>query len=767
MDIEAAFSKEILLEGFMQAPMSLAVLSVPDYVLRIANPFYLQMVDRSRDECVGMPLFDIFPEAKSTIEPLLDGVVATGKPYYGNEVEIALKRRGKTDLTYFNFVYQPVLDASGAIEGILVVAHEVTALIVAKHELRESEEKFRFMVSQSPIPMAILRGADWVIEMANEAILRNIWAKEWGEVKGRKLMEVFPDLKDQPFPGLLKYVFSSGKVYSEKEKLVRIDGQGELYVDFDYTPLFNHDGSVSGIMVTVYDVTERVAARRKTEENEERLRMVIEASGLGTWELDLTTGGFDYSDKYLASFGITERLSHRDLLAFMHPEDLHIRKKSFEDAFQTGLLHYVSRLRWRDQSIHWIEAHGKVLYDEFHKPLKMIGTSRDITEERLNEQSTRENEQRFRLLADSLPQFIWTGDVQGNLNYFNRSVYDYTGFTFEQLKGQAWVHIVHPDDRVANVDKWREAVRKGDGFLFEHRIRRYDGVYRWQLSRATPQLDENGNIQLWVGTSTDIHDQKAFAQELEEKVFERTQELKQTNEVLEKTNRELEQFAYIASHDLQEPLRKIQTFADILRRNMHDEVSVQKYFSKISSSAQRMGELIRSVLDYSRLPSDPAHLMLTDLNEVVDNVRSDLELLISEKGARIESDPLPAIPGMPLQLHQLFANLIGNGLKFSRTEPCIRVSRSVVSGDQLQEIFEADPFKQYLQLQFQDNGIGFDSRYKDQIFTIFQRLHGLQQYAGTGIGLALCKKIVENHLGHITAVSEQGKGSTFIVYLPA
>ena len=237
--------------------------------------------------------------------------------------------------------------------------------------------------------------------------------------------------------------------------------------------------------------------------------------------------------------------------------------------------------------------------------------------------------------------------------------------------------------------------------------------------------------------------------------------------MLEKTNRELEQFAYIASHDLQEPLRKIQTFSDILKKNIHDEVSVQKYFSKIDLSARRMGDLIRSVLDYSRIPSHPGQLTLTDLNEIVDHVKSDFELTIAEKKAVVQSNELPAIPGVRLQLQQLFSNLIGNGLKFCKESPRITVLGSAVAGSELTGLFDADNNKRYVELRFSDNGIGFETRYKEQIFTIFQRLHGWHQYSGTGIGLALCKKIVENHQGFITAESVPGKGSTFIVYLPA
>ena len=180
-----------------------------------------------------------------------------------------------------------------------------------------------------------------------------------------------------------------------------------------------------------------------------------------------------------------------------------------------------------------------------------------------------------------------------------------------------------------------------------------------------------------------------------------------------------------------------------------------------------MAELIKAVLDYSRLPAHPGQLRLTDLNEIIKNVRTDLELTIADKKAVIRCDSLPAVPGVPLQIHQLFSNLIGNALKFTSGEPRITISSKAVHGSLLTQLFKADPTKQYVELRFRDNGIGFDNRYREQIFTIFQRLHGWQQYSGTGIGLALCKKIVENHHGYITAEGEPGRGATFIVYLPA
>lgn len=767
MSEEAVISKQSLVEGMIHAPVGIALFNAPDLTVRMVNPFYLQMVDRHESDLIGRPLFDVIPELKGQIESPVREVLQKKIPHVHNEMAARIRRRGRRETAYFNVVYQPVMDHEGQVESVMLIASEVTDIVREKLELLESEEKFRSMVSQCPVPMAILRASELVIEAANHAILQQFWNRDLHSVKGKKLFDAFPELKAQGFPEQFQRIFRTGEPCSEKARLVYIDGSPCNYVDLECTPLFNQDRSVSGVLMTVHDVSEEVRMRRKTEENEERLQMVIEASGLGTWELNLKTKAFTYSDEYLATFGIRERLSHDQLLAFMHPEDLAIRQAAFRRAFATGWLHYVSRLIWRDGSIHWIEAHGKVIYDEAGQPFKMMGTSRDITDEKVYEQSIRESEEKFRLLADSMRQLIWISDPNGNLMYFNQSVFDYCGLPFEQLKGQGWIKIVHPEDKAVNIRRWREAVKKGREFLFEHRFRRHDGVYRWQLSRATAQYDPSGRIQMWVGTSTDIHDQKTFAKELEEKVLERTRELKESNDALEKTNRELENFAYIASHDLQEPLRKIMTFSDILKKNIHDEASVRKYFSKIDSSAKRMGDLIKAVLEYSRLPAHPGQLMLTDLNEIVENVKTDLELTIADRNAVVESDDLPAIPGVPLQLHQLFSNLMGNALKFCNSTPHIMLRSRAVSGAEIQDLFKADETKQYVELRFSDNGIGFDNRYKEQIFTIFQRLHGWQQYSGTGIGLALCKKIAENHHGFITAESVSGKGSTFIVYLPA
>ena len=252
---------------------------------------------------------------------------------------------------------------------------------------------------------------------------------------------------------------------------------------------------------------------------------------------------------------------------------------------------------------------------------------------------------------------------------------------------------------------------------------------------------------------------------LEEKVRERTAELESKNALLLKANTELEQFAYVASHDLQEPLRKIRTFASILERNFPNNELSRPYFEKIHAASEKMGRLIKDVLNYSRLSAYGGITEAVDLNQTLASVLVDFELLIEESSATVVADKLPVIEGNGLQLHQLFGNLLSNALKFSKGEPRVVISSRYIDADELRKYQPHAIGQRYVEITFADNGVGFLPQYADQIFVIFQRLHD-KETSGTGIGLAVCKKIVENHNGHIRAESMPGEGTTFFVYFP-
>ncbi len=631
-----------------QAPVGITIIKGMNFVVEMANETYLQIVDRTADNIIGRPLFDSLPEVQELAEPLLTGVLTTGVPFLGTEFPVLLNSYGKKELRYFNFVYHPLKEVDGTISGLIVIATEVTSMVQARHTLEESERQFRNLVMQSPMAIAIFRGRNLVIELANSRMMHDLWRLEETDVLGRKLMDVFPELKDQKYPELLLQVLDSGQIHTESESLAFVQGGDVIrkyYIDFEYTPLLDVNNQVSGVMATVNDVTERVEASKRLEESE-------------------------------AS---------------------------------------------------------------------------------------------FRLLADSMPQFVWSGDLEGNLTYFNQSVYQYSGLSPEQMEQQGWLQIVHADDKDANLRTWLHSIRTGQDFSFEHRFQHHNGSYRWQLSRAVPLRDADGTIQMWVGTSTDINDRKEFTNELERVVQERTSELKQKNADLEKMNKELQSFTYISSHDLQEPLRKIQMFASRILDSEYQNLSEtgREYFKRMNNSAGRMQLLIDDLLAYSRTTTSERKFEDTSLSAILEAVKMDLREEIQQKDALVEAEPLGQVKIIAFQFHQLLFNLISNSLKF--TKPGIR-PHIVITGDWVEGRFSEngllDPTLNYYNLRFADNGIGFDQKYGERIFELFQRLNNKNEYSGTGIGLAIVKKIVENHNGIVVATSQIDIGTTFHIYIP-
>ncbi|QJW92370.1 hypothetical protein HNV11_15835 [Spirosoma taeanense] len=275
---------------------------------------------------------------------------------------------------------------------------------------------------------------------------------------------------------------------------------------------------------------------------------------------------------------------------------------------------------------------------------------------------------------------------------------------------------------------------------------------------------------------------RALAAELEERVAERTKELSVANTNLhylnadlKRSNENLQQFAYIASHDLQEPLRKIQSFGDILKNQYATQIGDGvDLLERMQSAASRMSILIKDLLAFSRISTQQEVSMSVPLTQVINTVLTDLELVIQETNALVEIDPLPMVQGDPSQLRQLFQNLLSNALKFRRRasdgtleNPQIRVNvYQIPASDMPPLVKPTRAASAYHRIDISDNGIGFDEKYVDRIFQVFQRLHGKNEFAGTGIGLAICAKVATNHGGAITATSQPGQGATFRVYLP-
>ncbi|MDX2000851.1 MAG: CHASE3 domain-containing protein [Chitinophagales bacterium] len=380
-----------------------------------------------------------------------------------------------------------------------------------------------------------------------------------------------------------------------------------------------------------------------------------------------------------------------------------------------------------------------------------------------------ESEERLEFLADFMPQLVWRTEPNGDHDYFNKRWYEYTGLSYEETKDKGWSLVLHPDDYERTLKVWHHSLETGEPYDIEYRFRRFDGVYRWFIGRALPLRNEQGNIVKWFGTCTDIHDQKTSKNKLELLINERTKDLLKANEELTRSNSELEQFAYVASHDLQEPLRKIQAFGDRLSQKyvMQLPAEGQDYISRMQNASARMQILINDLLNFSRASRSRNEFVKVDLNNVLKEAIANVEASITESQAEISIDRMPELMGDARQLTQLFQNLISNSIKFRKEEVQPKISITCQMADK-QEIAERglDNHDNYFLIKVTDNGIGFENKHAEKIFTIFQRLHGRTEYEGTGIGLAICRKVVENHRGKIYVESTLNVGTTFFILLP-
>jgi signal transduction histidine kinase/CheY-like chemotaxis protein len=365
--------------------------------------------------------------------------------------------------------------------------------------------------------------------------------------------------------------------------------------------------------------------------------------------------------------------------------------------------------------------------------------------------------QELRFILESLPQIAFTIGMDGSIEFVNEHWFQYS-------KDVTKFPETPPEDEIC--ERWETHFNQGLEFTSETRLKHLETAeYKYFLLKIIPIL-QNGSTVRWVGTFTDIHEQKIANELLEHKVELRTKELLHKNSELETTNHELQQFAWVVSHDLKEPLRKIQTFSHLIKdKYLNENAEAVSYLNRSINSSARMSRLISDLLDYSRL-SVKAHFQPTDLNLLLEELLSDFDEIILNKKATIHLDRLPIIDTIPSQIRQVFQNLISNALKFSKegTPPVISITSSIIDEKDMDAVESADGA--FCRIVIEDNGIGFDEKFLDRIFVIFQRLNNMGSYEGTGIGLAIAKKIMDKHNGIISARSAENNGAQFILILP-
>lgn len=624
----------------------------------------------------------------------------------------------------------------------------------------------------TPQPVVIYFGNE-LIQIYNDGYIDLIGINH-PNAFGKPCKEIWKDVWDIAEAIMVDRVMKKGEaVYIKDQKFV-INRKGfyeECYCTVSYSPLYNDYSEVSGVFCIAQETTESIKNEKKLRESEDHYRLATEVSKLATWDLNLATFELTHSPRFAEILGYDSKkiLTHQLMYDHIHPEDLYpVVERAFDTALQTAVYNYDSRIIWPDKTLHWIRVQGKVLHDDKNIPSRMIGIMTDITELKNAEQALKESEKRFRAVADTAPVMIWMTDTERNCVFLNKCWTEITGLSINEGLRKGWTFIVHPDDYPATSEKFIKAYETHSEYSQELRIKDKSGEYIWILDHAVPRYSAEGFFLGYIGSSVNINEQKNTKELLENSVIERTKELKRTNEELRRTNKELEQFAYVASHDLQEPLRKIQTFSELLYNKTDKDANERLYLEKIRNSAFRMSELIRDLLDLSKVSNVDEEFVETDLAKIIESIKADLELLVKEKQAVFHVETLPVIKAIPIQMNQLFYNLLSNALKFSEKPPVVNISCGEVSADQLATYNIKDEIKErsYLKITVEDNGVGFDQNYADQIFVIFQRLNNRSKFTGTGIGLAICKKIVDNHNGFIVAQSKIDEGSIFHIFLP-
>jgi len=369
----------------------------------------------------------------------------------------------------------------------------------------------------------------------------------------------------------------------------------------------------------------------------------------------------------------------------------------------------------------------------------------------------RESEERFRTMADCSPVLLWLAEPDALCTFFNKVWLDFTGRSMEDELGNGWAEGVHPEDFQRCMLHYMDSFVARQPFRMEYRLRRADGQYRWLLDTGVPRFTPAGAFAGYVGSCIDITEMREATEalrrmneELERRVQERTAELRHMVS-------ELEQFAYVTSHDLQAPLRAITSYIGLLAKRHSGRLDgeAQEFLGYVAEGASRMRDLISDLLRYSRTGRGELELRAVDGNRVLAGALKNLEAVVQERGAQVDAGPLPTVQGDETQLLQLLQNLLDNATKFARRghAPEVRV-RAVRDGDAWH-------------FTVRDNGIGIAPEHHDKIFGVFRRLHRQEDFSGTGIGLAICKKVVERHGGRIWVESAPGEGSAFHFTLPA
>ena len=730
-----------------QTPVGIAVLKGPDLVVETANEFYLQIVDKKSEQMIGRPLFSSLPEVAGSVEGLLQGVMASGQPYQGNEFPVSMRRFGKDEkMAYFNFTYQPLREKDGVISGVIVVVNEVTDIVLAKHHAEESQQRFSEYVKASPMPIGIYIGRDMRIQTVNDAILKAWGRKNESEVLGKTFREVLPELEGQPFFKLLEDVYTTGVAFHSDNHRVDLVHDGELrtfYFNFTYTPLRDKDGNVYGVMNTALDITDLVVAKKQLERSQQelltagsRLSLAMDAGRLGSYDLDLLTGKMECNTQCKINFGweINSAFDFDDLLQSIVEEDRNDMLARLNKSLETRSdFNAEYRVKWPDDSIHWIRTYGKPSYNESGSAMRVAGITIDITESKLAVQKIEESERRLNMTLEYTQTASFDLDLQTRALIANNRMAEIFGYepgtklTFENLRSR-----FHPDDREGIVEPAYERAMTSGNYFYEARVLVPGSSPRWIRTQGKVTYNDRQQPFHMLGTVMDITAEK--------------------NE-----QRRKDEFMGIVTHELKTPLTSVKAFTQFLHQRsvISGDQQSAALLSKMEKQVERLNVLIEDLLDVTKVEGGKMKFQLAafNFNMLVQEICAEMRLITTKKIILEEKDLNGVIVGDKYRTGQVITNFLSNAIKYSPG-----ADRVVV------RVFEAG---NEMICEVQDFGIGIGKENQSKLFQRFYReIDDVVTFPGLGLGLYISSEIIKRQNGRIWVDSEKGEGSIFGFSLP-
>ncbi|MDG5759225.1 PAS domain-containing protein [Natronococcus sp. A-GB1] len=688
--------------------------------------------DVTRTEIEGEPVREVLPTELETIvapryEDALEGETSTFETSIGDEV--------------YRFHFVPVRDDGGDVVAAMGLSQDITERAEAQRRLEESEQRYRALVEHFPNGVVTLFDHDLEYLLAAGQAFEEL-DLEPADLEGRRVREIWPESVAATLEPAFRDALD-GTVRS-----VELEYAGRDWI-VHAVPVTDDGGDVSAGMTMAQDITDRKERERYLRDAKAQLEAATEAGAVGTWEWQIQEDRFVTGASFARTFGVEPEAAREGvplerLLSSIHAADRDRVERRIEEAVETCGEYEAEYRVWNaDDDLRWVIARGHVESDEQGVPETFPGALTDITDRKQAELEAEKQRTQLETLFELLPVGVVVAEADGRLVEANDAAAELWGGDvfdaetvgdYERYDGW-WLDTGEPIEP----EEWpMSRVLEGETILDPDvvEIETVDGERRTVMIHGMPIRDEDGEIVRGVLTQTDVTERREYRRRLEE------------------SNERLEQFAYAASHDLQEPLRMVASYLQLIESRYAEALDDdgQEFLAYAVDGAERMRAMIEGLLQYSRVEARGEPLAPVDLEAVLEDVLADLQLRIEESDAEITIEPLPRVEGDGDQLRQVFQNLLENAITYSGDDPPrVRV--------------DADRRGDEWTIAVRDDGIGIPPEEQERVFEVFHRLHSQGEHDGTGIGLALCERIVERHGGEITVDSEPGKGSTFSVTL--